>query len=89
MRGDAPNGAASSKDNLNEWSDRASQYSDGADHRASNGPMVLPKTGKKVELRDTAAAPYRSRKVDNAMVEGKTDLNHYVSDYMRGIRRGG
>jgi hypothetical protein len=27
--------------------------------------------------------------VDNAMVEGKTDLNHYGSDYMRGIRRGG
>ena len=89
MRGDAPGGAGRSEDDLMEWSYRAEKNSDGHRHRASDGKMDLPSTGKRTELRDTDKVPYRSRKVDNVMVEGKSDLNHYGSSYLRDIRRGG
>jgi hypothetical protein len=84
--GDAPHGAASNKSNIDDWIDRATRYSDGADHRAKDGPMKLPST--KMTVRDTAMRPKASRKVDNAMVEGRSDPNHYGSSYLRGIRRG-
>jgi hypothetical protein len=45
-------------------------------------------TGRKMELRPTHTAPKASHKVD-AHVEGKCDVNHYGSAYMRGILRRG
>jgi hypothetical protein len=56
--------------------------------RASNGPMKLPSTGRKMEARDTSMRPRTSRKVDAAM-RGRDDLNHVSdgSDYMKSIRR--
>ena len=72
--------------NLAYWSARATENSDGADHRASDGPMVLPST--KQTVRDTAMRPKVARKVDAAMA-GKGDHNNVGSkgDYMPGVRR--
>ena len=83
-----PHGAASSKENLDEWSARATANSEIAP-RASDKPMKLPNSGKAMATRDTAAKPFASRKVDQAM-GGKGDLNHVGSgDYMKNIRRDG
>ena len=85
MRG--PHGSASDAQNLKDWEDRATANSKIAP-RASNGPMKLPSTGRKMETRDTSMSPKASRKVD-AQMRGKDDLNHVAdgSDYMKSIRR--
>ena len=82
-----PAGEASSQTNLDYWAARASRNSDGDQHRASDGPMKLQKTGKRVELRDTASAPKTLRKVDNVMKAAKADPNHVGSLYLRKVRR--
>jgi hypothetical protein len=96
--GDAPHGSASSKDNLAEWSARATANSPippratGPVHGGPPGTHgedapSLPST--KVTVRATSMAPKVSRKVDKLM-EARGDLNHAGdSDYLRGIRRGG
>jgi hypothetical protein len=79
-----PHGAASSPENLAEWSERASANSKIAP-RAKDGEMSLPST--KVKVRDSSMKPLVSRNVDRQMA-GKDDLNHVGgSDYMKSVRR--
>jgi hypothetical protein len=91
-------GSASDKENLAEWSARASANSDGADHRAK-GPVhggppgthgedqpSLPST--KVTTRDTAMRPFESRKIDKLMKgEDAGDKNNVGSSFMKSVRR--
>jgi hypothetical protein len=82
-----PHGSGRDEKNIAYWSNRASENSDGADHRGYDGPMKLPSTGKRTELRDTATAPREARKADARMV-AKADTNTTGdSPYLRGIRR--
>jgi hypothetical protein len=79
------NGASRDQANINRWSGRASENSDGRKHRAKSGEIELPNTN--VELHSTAAPPRRDRKVD-AHMAGKRDQNFVgSSDYMPGVRR--
>jgi hypothetical protein len=82
-----PAGESNDVADLNYWSRRAEANSDGDKHRASDGPMKLQKTGKRMALRDTASAPKSSRKVDNVVKAAKADVNHVGSLYMRNVRR--
>ena|SRR5258708_29066355 len=85
MRGQP--GAGRDEKNLEYWADRAKENSRLAP-RASDGEMKLPSTGKRTDLRDTAAAPRQSRNAD-ARAVAKRDLNIAGdSQYLRGIRRG-
>jgi hypothetical protein len=96
--GDAPHGAASSKENLADWSARASENSKDRTTRAKGpilggpqgthgeDPPMLPST--KVTVRDTAMKPKVSRKIDSAMA-GKGDLNHVGGSYLPNVRRDG
>ena len=79
-----PHGAASSEENLADWSARATSNSAIAP-RAASGAMKLPSTGKRMNLRDSEMKPYRAR--GDARAEAKADLNEVGSSYMRGIRR--
>jgi hypothetical protein len=83
-----PHGQSRDKENLNYWSGRASENSDGADHRATGTEVAQAhSTGKKPVDRPTEMSPRTSRKVDAAMA-GMNDLNHVGgSDYMKSIRR--
>jgi hypothetical protein len=78
-------GAGRSQENIDRWSERASDNSQIAP-RASSGEVKVPDTGKRTELRDTAMSPRTSRKVDAAM-RGEDDLNHVGSPFMRDVRR--
>jgi hypothetical protein len=80
-------GASRDLANIDRWSNRAEENSDGADHRGSDGEVKLPDTGKRTYLRDTAMSPRTSRKVDAAMVDAKSDLNHVGGSYLKDIRR--
>ena len=80
-----PHGAASDKENIRFWQDRASENSKLAP-RTSDGPMKLPDTGKSMEVRPTEMKAREPRKV-NARMAGKDDLNHEGSDYLQSIRR--
>jgi hypothetical protein len=84
MRG--PHGAASSKENIQDWVDRAHENSKCAP-RSRDGEVKLPNTGKAMVERDTAMKPREARKADARMV-AKQDTN-FVGDspYMRGVRR--
>ena len=83
--GHGPHGEAYSKENLNFWSDRASENSKIAP-RAKSGEMRLPSTGKRMGTRDTDMKPYRAR--GDARAAAKADTNVVGdSDYLRGIRR--
>jgi hypothetical protein len=80
-----PHGAASSKENLDCWADRAKSNSKIAP-RASDGEMKLPSTGK-MDVRDTGMGPKVSRKVDARMAAKQNPNFVGESSYMRGIRR--
>jgi hypothetical protein len=81
-----PAGAGRDQENLDYWADRANGNSNIAP-RASDGPMKLPNTGKRTDLRDTNTAPKVSRNAD-ARMQAKADTNMVGdSPYMRGIRR--
>jgi hypothetical protein len=74
--------------NLDWWSSVAASHSDGADHRASDGPMKLPDTGKSMEVRPTEMKAREPRKI-NAAMRGENDPNHVSAgkSYMPGVRR--
>jgi hypothetical protein len=78
-------GCSRDQNYIDRWSDRAEANSQLAP-RASD-KMRLQKTGKRVELRDSSAAPKVSRKIDNVMKAAKADVNHVGSLYMRNVRR--
>jgi hypothetical protein len=67
-----PHGASRDQKNLDHWAARAEQNSEVAP-RASR-KMDLSSTGKRTALRDTGAAPFRSRSIDARMV-AKDDMN--------------
>jgi hypothetical protein len=89
-------GSASDKENLAEWSERASANSQiapratgpvhgGPPGTAGQDAPKLPST--KQNVRDSSMKPKVSRNVDAAM-KGKDDLNHVGgSDYLKSIRR--
>jgi hypothetical protein len=82
-----PHGAASSKENLNYWINRARENSDGADHRATGVEVAQAhSTGKKPVDRPTEMGPRVPRRI-NQLMDGRDDLNHEGSDYMRDVRR--
>jgi hypothetical protein len=80
-------GASRDQANIDRWSERAAENSDGADHRGSSGEVKLPDTGKRMDVRSTKSAQRTSAEID-ARMRGKDDLN-FVGDssYMAGIRR--
>jgi hypothetical protein len=80
-------GAGRDQANIDRWVERASANSDGDRHRAKDGPIDLPATGRRVETRDTGMAPKVSRKVDAAMKAAKGDVNHVGSGYLKNVRR--
>jgi hypothetical protein len=80
-------GAGRDQANIDRWSARASENSDGADHRGSDGEMKLPSTGRRQESRPTEMGPLVPRKINSVMVDAKSDLNHEGSDYMKSVRR--
>jgi hypothetical protein len=81
-------GASRVQKNLDHWAARAEENSEVA-ARASR-KMDLPSTGKRTALRDTDAAPFRSRSVDARMV-AKDDMNiaddEFDTSHLPGIRR--
>jgi hypothetical protein len=77
-------GAGRDQDNIDRWSDRATENSKIAP-RASDGEVKLPPTGD-VKMRSTKSAPRTTAEID-AHMRGKDDLNHAGSDYMKSIRR--
>ena len=87
-------GAGRDEANISRWSERATENSDGADHRATGTERAeAHSTGKRVDLRSTKSAPRAdaatdARMVDDARAVAKADTN-FVGDlsYMRGIRR--
>ena len=83
-----PHGASRDQKNLDHWADRATQNSEPAPRASSK--MDLASTGKRTALRDTGAAPFRSRSVDARMV-AKEDMNiaddEFDTSYLPGIRR--
>ena len=85
MRG--PHGAASSKENLDDWSARATENSKVAP-RAKGGKMRLPSTGKAMGTRDTGMRPYAKRAMgDEVIAEAKSDKNNVGSSFMKSVRR--
>lgn len=83
-----PQGQSRDKDNLNYWSRRATENSDGDAHRGNPGPEVeLPATGKRQESRPTEMGPRVPRRINSVMVDAKSDLNHEGSGYLKDIRR--
>jgi hypothetical protein len=78
-----PKGEASSKANLNYWSDRAKANSK-ITPRSEDSEMKLPST--KTNVRDSAMGPKVSRNVD-ARMAGKDDLNHAGGSFMKNVRR--
>ena len=84
--GRGPHGAASSEENLADWSARATANSQLAP-RAASGAMKLPSTGKGMNLRSTEMRPKASRNAD-ARARAMADTNVVGdSDYLRGVRR--
>src|SRR5689334_2941597 len=83
-----PKGESSDARNLDYWARRAEANSQLAP-RASNGPMKLPSTGKRVETRDTAMQPKISRNAEGAMKAAKADKNDVGSSFMPNVRRTG
>ena len=79
-------GASRDQSNIDRWSGRAEANSQLAP-RATDKPMSLPSTGKRVSLRDTNMQPKVNRKADAAMKAAKADPNHLGSLYMRNVRR--
>jgi hypothetical protein len=80
-------GAGRDQANIDRWSERATENSDGADHRATGTERAeAHSTGKKPVDRPTSIAPRASRDVDARMVD-KDDLNHVGSTFMRDVRR--
>jgi hypothetical protein len=84
-----PHGSSQDEAHIKYWQNRASENSDGADHRGNPGPEIsLPNTGKRQESRPTEMGPKKPRTVDRNMVDAaKADLNFVGSSYMAGIRR--
>jgi hypothetical protein len=80
-------GAGRDQGNIDRWIARASENSDGADHRASSGEVQLPSTGKRQESRPTKMGPRVPRKINSVMGDARSDVNHFGSDYMKSIRR--
>jgi hypothetical protein len=74
-------------ENIERWQARATENSDSYKHRAKDGPMELPDTGKKIELRDTSMKPFRKRSVDAILKDAKSDPNHDGSSFMKEVRR--
>lgn len=71
----------STKKNIEFWSNRAHENSDGHRHRASNGPMDLPDTAESAG-RVTKPEPHTREKA-------KADLNNVgETDYYAKVRRG-
>jgi hypothetical protein len=72
----------STRENIDRWSERAHQKSDGAWHRAKGGSTELPTTGP-VRLHETHV------RAGDPRAEAKADKNHVdkLTEYMRGIRR--
>jgi hypothetical protein len=71
------------KENIDRWSERAHQESDGARHRASTRKEPeLPSTGE-MNVHSTHVRPGDQRK------EAKADRNHVdkLTEYMRGVKR--
>ena len=81
---EGPKGAGRDIENIEYWQRRASQNSDGDQHRARSGPIRLPDTD--VTVRDTAAKPYNARHI-NARMVAKADKSDLVSTFMPGVRR--
>ena len=79
-------GESSDPSYLARWSERAHEESDGHKHRASDGPMDLPSTGRKMQMRDTAMRPL-VRDADRVERDARADVNHVGSMYMRNVRR--
>jgi hypothetical protein len=81
-------GASRDQSNIDRWSTRASENSDGADHRATGTERAeAHSTGKRVDLRSTKAEPRTSAEID-ARMAGKNDRNSSdTSPYLPGIRR--
>ena len=80
-----PHGAASAQENIDHWSARATSNSAVAP-RASDGPMRLPSTGKRMGTRSTEMKPKASRNAD-ARAVAKADKNDIGSSFMRDLRR--
>ncbi len=71
----------STKANLDYWSDRAKANSK-CSPRASDGPMKLPSTGGKVNVRDTGMRPYAQR-------GNPAEENHPTRAYEESLKRRG
>jgi hypothetical protein len=78
-------GASRGMEDIDRWSQRASENSDGWKHRAMSGEIELPPTGRQIETRDTAMAPRVPRNANRAMVNA--DMNDVGSSFMPGVRR--
>jgi hypothetical protein len=97
MRG--PHGAASDKGNLDYWSARATANSQiaprakgpvlgGPQGTFGKDPPKLPSTGGKVAMRDTAAKPKISHRLDRLFAGTEpSDKNNVGSSYMKSVRR--
>ena len=92
-----PHGASSGKSNLDYWSKRASENSDGHKHRASGkenpsateketDPPRLP-PDREMKDRDSSMRPFVKRSVDAILKEARSDPDHYGSDFMKSTRR--
>ena len=81
-----PHGSSQDEAHIRYWQNRATENSDGADHRATGTERAeAHSTGKKPVDRPTSMAPKESRKVNSAMID--EDVNHVGSTYMRDVRR--
>lgn len=83
-------GASRDQGNIDRWSERATENSDGADHRATGTQRAeAHSTGKRPVDRPTSMAPKQARNVDRNMVDAAKADTNFVGDssYMRGIRR--
>ena len=81
-------GAGRDQANIDRWSARASENSDGDRHRATGTERAeAHDTGKRVESRPTEMGPRVPRKINSVMSDARRDVNHIGSDYMKSIRR--
>jgi hypothetical protein len=81
-------GQSSDKANIDRWSRRATENSDGHRHRAKSGEIELPSTGSPPSsFHPRAGSQSGVGKLEAAHHQAKVERNHLGSKYMSRVRR--